>query len=359
MRNKKPPFEITNQMIDYVAEIAELVGKLNGMNRLTANPTLRRSNRIRTIHGSLAIEQNTLSLEQVTAVLNGKHVLAPPKDIAEVKNAYEIYERLDVLDPYSVDDLLTAHGIMTRGLVEESGMFRTRPVGVVDSEGHVLHFGTLPQYIPDLVMELLEWVKTSEVHMLAVHTTLKDFMEEYKFVGWVRSNSTELNADLLKQINDMNNLISDLKKEKDRLRQELDDLNQSFESNLAFEGQLIQIEGKYQENYGRPGASHFVDRAVSKEITWDKMFILWAPYLIQTSNYYRAKQSLERALKDYMGHYFEMRDNLFQTIKIQYHALGLIKAFEANSTAGGTAEFISLTEKGKNYLIRKSAITKS
>lgn len=166
MRNKKPPFEITNQIIDYVAEIAELVGKLNGTNHLTANPTLRRSNRIRTIHGSLAIEQNTLSLEQVTAVLNGKRVLAPPKDIAEVKNAYEIYERLDELDPYSVDDLLTAHGIMTRGLVEESGMFRTRPVGVVDSEGHVLHFGTLPQYVPDLVMELLEWAKTSEVHML-------------------------------------------------------------------------------------------------------------------------------------------------------------------------------------------------
>lgn len=153
-------------MIDYVAEIAELVGKLNVTNRLSSNPTLRRSNRIRTIHGSLAIEQNTLSLEQVTAVLNGKHILAPPKDIAEVKNAYEIYERLDELDPYSVDDLLTAHGIMTRGLVEESGMFRTRPVGVVDSEGHVLHFGTLPQYVPDLVMELLDWVKNSEVHML-------------------------------------------------------------------------------------------------------------------------------------------------------------------------------------------------
>lgn len=166
MRNKKPPFEITNQMIDYVAEIAELVGNLNVTNRLTANPTLRRSNRIRAIHGSLAIEQNTLSLEQVTAVLNGKRVLAPPKDIAEVKNAYEIYERLDELDPYSVDDLLTAHGIMTHGLVEEPGMFRTRPVGVVDSEGHVLHFGTLPQYVPDLVMELLEWAKTSEVHML-------------------------------------------------------------------------------------------------------------------------------------------------------------------------------------------------
>ena len=166
MGNKTPPFEITNRMIDYVAEIAELLGKLNVTDTLSLNPTLRRSNRIRTIHGSLAIEQNTLSLEQVTAVLNGKHVLAPPKDIAEVKNAYEIYERLDELDPYSADDLLTAHGIMTRGLVEESGMFRTRPVGVVDSEGHVLHFGTLPQYVPGLVMELLDWAKTSEVHML-------------------------------------------------------------------------------------------------------------------------------------------------------------------------------------------------
>ena len=166
MRNKKPPFEITNAMIDHVAEIAELVGRLTSTNQLSSNPTLRRTNRIRTIHGSLAIEQNTLTLEQVTAVLNGKQVLAPPKDIAEVKNAYEIYERLDELDPYSVDDLLTAHGIMTRGLVAESGMFRTRPVGVVDQEGHVLHFGTLPQYVPDLVMELLDWVKNSDMHML-------------------------------------------------------------------------------------------------------------------------------------------------------------------------------------------------
>ena len=166
MKNKKPPYEITNTIIDSVAEIAELVGRLTSTNQLSSNPTLCRSNRIRTIHGSLAIEQNTLSLEQVTAVLDGKHVLAPPKDIAEVKNAYEIYERLDELDPYSVDDLLTAHGIMTRELVDESGMFRTRPVGVVDQEGRVLHFGTLPQYVPDLVMELLDWVKNSDVHML-------------------------------------------------------------------------------------------------------------------------------------------------------------------------------------------------
>lgn len=166
MKNKKPPFEFTNAIIGYVAEIAELTGKLSSTNKFSANPMLRRTNRIRTIHGSLAIEQNTLTLEQVTAVLNGKQVLAPPKDIAEVKNAYEIYERLEELDPYSVDDLLTAHSIMTRGLVDESGVFRSKPVGVVDQEGHVLHFGTLPQYVPDLVMELLDWVKSSDVHML-------------------------------------------------------------------------------------------------------------------------------------------------------------------------------------------------
>lgn len=166
MKNKQPPFQITNKIIEDVAEISELTGRLSAHDHLSSSPNLRRTNRIRTIHGSLAIEQNTLSLEQVTAVLNGKHVLAPPKDIAEVKNAYEIYERLDELDPYSVDDLLTAHGIMTRGLVEESGMFRTRPVGVVDQEGHVLHFGTLPQYVPDLVMELLDWAKHSDLHML-------------------------------------------------------------------------------------------------------------------------------------------------------------------------------------------------
>ena len=166
MRNRKPPFEITTAILDEVAEIAELVGHVNASLGLSANPMLRRSNRIRTIYSSLAIEQNTLSLEQVTAVLSGKRIIAPPKDIAEVKNAYEIYELMDSLDPYSVDDLLKAHGVMTRGLVEESGCFRSRPVGVVDKQGNILHFGTLPDYVPELVAELLDWVRDSDFHIL-------------------------------------------------------------------------------------------------------------------------------------------------------------------------------------------------
>ena len=176
MRNKKPPFEVTTAILDEVAEIAELVGHVNASLGLSTNPTLRRTNRIRTIYSSLAIEQNTLSLEQVTAVLSGKRVIAPPKDIAEVKNAYEIYEMMDSLDPYSVDDLLNAHGVMTRGLVEESGCFRSRPVGVVDKQGNVLHFGTLPDYVPGLVTELLDWVHDSDYHML-----IKSCVFHYEF----------------------------------------------------------------------------------------------------------------------------------------------------------------------------------
>lgn len=176
MYNKKPPFEITNEILDLITDIAELVGQVSATQGLSTNPTLRRSNRIRTIYSSLAIEQNTLSLEQVTAVLNGKRVLAPPKDIAEVKNAYEIYEMMDTLNPYSVDDMLSAHGVMTRGLVEESGCFRSGPVGVVDKKGNVLHIGTLPAYVPTLVYELMDWIQSSDIHIL-----IKSCVFHYEF----------------------------------------------------------------------------------------------------------------------------------------------------------------------------------
>ena len=174
--HKDPPFEITPEILSYVADISELVGKIGVTDHLSANPTLRRENRIRTIHGSLAIEQNTLSIEQVTAVINGKRVIAPLKDIAEVKNAYDIYERMDELDPYSVDDLLMAHGIMMRGLISEAGVFRSGSVGVVDRDGRILHFGTLPNYVPGLVSDLLEWARESKLPML-----IKSCVLHYEF----------------------------------------------------------------------------------------------------------------------------------------------------------------------------------
>lgn len=176
MRNKKPPFEITEAALSDVMEISELVGKISSTQNLSTSPILRRQNRIRTIYSSLAIEQNTLSLEQVTAVLSGKRVLAPPKDIAEVKNAYEIYDHLAELNPYSIDDLLLAHRTMMQGLVRETGEFRSRPVGVVDSKGNVLHFGTLPQYVPTLMEELVQWTESSPFPLL-----IKSCVFHYEF----------------------------------------------------------------------------------------------------------------------------------------------------------------------------------
>ncbi|MFQ7292468.1 MAG: Fic family protein [Monoglobales bacterium] len=176
VKNKKPPFEINEKIMTYVIEIAELVGRVSVSSKISSSPTLRRTNRIHTIYSSLAIEQNTLDIEQVTAVISGKHVIAPPKDIAEVKNAYEIYECMDSLDPYSSEDLLKAHGVMMKGLVNEAGEFRSRPVGVVDGNGNVVHFGTLPQYVPGLIQELLDWTKTGDIHML-----IKSCVFHYEF----------------------------------------------------------------------------------------------------------------------------------------------------------------------------------
>jgi Fic family protein len=176
LTNKQPPFEINERIMADVIEIAELVGRVSVTDKISMNPTLRRTNRIQTIYSSLAIEQNTLDIEQVTAILSGKRVIAPPKDIAEVQNAYEIYDNMDKLNPYSIDDLLKAHSVMERGLLNEAGEFRSRPVGVADSEGNILHFGTLPQYVPKLVQELLEWTEKSEIHLL-----IKSCVFHYEF----------------------------------------------------------------------------------------------------------------------------------------------------------------------------------
>lgn len=105
----KPPYTISDPMIELVSEISELTGKVTAAQNLSSSPVLRRENQIRSIHSSLAIEQNTLTLKQVTAILDGKRVLGPPKEIKEVKNAYEAYGMLEQLNPCSIEDLLRAH----------------------------------------------------------------------------------------------------------------------------------------------------------------------------------------------------------------------------------------------------------
>ena len=161
----KPPFTMTDDITNLVIEIGELVGKIDVWDKASVDPMLHRANRIKTIHSSLAIESNTLSLGQVTAILDGKRVLAPPDEIHEVKNAYEAYEELHNMDPYSVKDLLRAHRIMMSGLIKDAGAFRSGNVGVY-SGNILIHAGSPSNYVPELIEGLFLWLKKSSLHPL-------------------------------------------------------------------------------------------------------------------------------------------------------------------------------------------------
>lgn len=161
-----------------VIEIGEQVGAVATYNSLHPNPTLRRESRIKSIHSSLAIEQNILTLEQVSDVIEGKRVLGPPQDIREVKNAYEAYERVSALDPYSVKNLLLAHRIMMDGLVKEAGVFRGTNVGVYAGT-QLIHAGTPANYVPDLIDQLFTWLKQSKLHPLVKSCI---FHYEFEFI---------------------------------------------------------------------------------------------------------------------------------------------------------------------------------
>ena len=132
MSKYKPPFHLTEKMITLVAEISEQVGRITLMEGGSVKEHLRRENRIKTIHSSLAIEHNSLSLDQVTAIVDGKRVLGNPNEIKEVQNAYQAYELILSLDPDSVDDLLHTHRLMMKDLVPENGVFRSKGVGIFD-----------------------------------------------------------------------------------------------------------------------------------------------------------------------------------------------------------------------------------
>ena len=161
----EPPFTMTEEIMNLVIEIGELAGQISVYENLSMNPRLRRENRIKTIHSSLAIENNTLTIDQVTDVIEGKKVLAPPQDIKEVKNAYEAYEELQKMDPYSIKDLLKAHCYMMNGLIEEAGTFRSKNAGVY-SGAKLIHAGTPANYVPDLMQQLFSWLKSSGMHPL-------------------------------------------------------------------------------------------------------------------------------------------------------------------------------------------------
>ncbi len=152
-----PPYTITDKMLNYVSDIMKKVGEANYFESLNRYPELRRKSRIRSIHSSLAIENNQLSLFQVEDVINGKMVIGEQKDIQEVKNAYEAYEQIDKINPYSIEDLKKIHGILTFLIEKDAGKFRNHGEGVYD--GDICIFTCPPhKLVPSLMDNLFDWM---------------------------------------------------------------------------------------------------------------------------------------------------------------------------------------------------------
>lgn len=173
-----PPYNITDKMLDYVSKIMEKVGEINTYTNLNKMPELRKQNRINSIHSSLAIENNQLSLFQVEDVINGKMVIGDKQDIQEVKNAYEAYEKISKIDPYSIEDLKKIHGIMTFLIVERNGKFRNHGEGVYDGDKCI--FMAPPEnMVPELMEQLFNWMKESKNK---VHPLILSSIFHYEFV---------------------------------------------------------------------------------------------------------------------------------------------------------------------------------
>lgn len=174
----QPPYTITSKIIHLVAQISESIGRLTVLTQIQDGLKLRKANRIRTIQGSLAIEGNTLSEEQITAILNGKPVIAPPKEVQEVRNAIKAYEAFQQWKPSSEQDLLQAHQILMTGLIDEVGQFRHGGVGVMSGD-RVVHMAPPANQVNRLIGELLQWLDESSEHPLIKSSV---FHYEFEFI---------------------------------------------------------------------------------------------------------------------------------------------------------------------------------
>lgn len=174
-----PPFTITDEILRLVAEISEQIGALSvRLGARMPSPMLRKENQIKTIHSSLAIEHNSLSLQQVTDVIEGKHVLGAPNEIQEVKNALQAYQLMQSLDAYEEKDLLRAHGLMMTDLVNKAGQYRKEGVGVFDGE-KCIHVAPPADRVPSLMADLFEWVRHTDTHPLISSCV---FHYEFEFI---------------------------------------------------------------------------------------------------------------------------------------------------------------------------------
>lgn len=173
--NYKPPFSISAKSINLIADISAQIERYAIRMEQEDGLLLRKINRIKTIHGSLAIEGNKLSESMITEILEGKHVVAPLREIQEVRNAIKTYDAFSSLNPYKVEDLLKAHGLMMEALIDNAGRFRSGGVGVFAGTKAV-HIAPPADRVPNLINDLFEWLKTSDDHLL-----IKSCVFHYEF----------------------------------------------------------------------------------------------------------------------------------------------------------------------------------
>lgn len=247
MDNYVPPFTFTSMMIDYTSSITEKIVKLDNYTSFEKKPLLRRNNRIKSIQSSLAIEANSLSLKEVSDVIDGKLVLGPQKEIQEVKNAYKAYEMIEKVNPYSPEDLKKIHAIMTYLILEESGEYRKGSEGVFDGE-KCIHVCPPPEKVETLMNALFMWMKKNkdELHPLILSAI---FHYEFVFIHPFKDGNGRT-ARLWHNIilYNWNKLFaylpleSQIKKYQDAYYKAIDESNKSGESTIFIEFMLKMID---------------------------------------------------------------------------------------------------------------------
>ena len=179
MKKYEPPFTITNIMLDRISSIMKKIGKLDNYKDLNKMPVLRRNNRIKSIHSSLAIEANSLSINQVKDIIDGKVVIGPKNEIQEVQNAYNAYLKMNEVNPFSIKDLKKIHGILTYLILEDSGNFRNGGEGVFDENGNCIFVCPPPEQVDILMNQLFNWMKTKKDE---IHPLILSSIFHYEFV---------------------------------------------------------------------------------------------------------------------------------------------------------------------------------
>ncbi len=174
----QPPYTITSNILNLVSEISEGLGRLSAWQEQEGYLRLHRINRIRTIQGSLAIEGNTLSEDQITAILDGKHIIAPPREVQEVRNALKAYEQLDRWITTDEKDLLGAHQMLMQGLIDDADQYRRKGAGVMKGD-QVVHMAPQANRVNKLMRDLMGWLTSTTEHALIASTV---FHYEFEFI---------------------------------------------------------------------------------------------------------------------------------------------------------------------------------